>query len=133
MNCPACGHKITKPAPKKAVIEFAADSREMRAARFFFAEIKKDVPQHREPNWQAWAKSFDEMFRIDEYEPKQVKDVILFARADEFWSANILSPAKLREKFVTLLAKMASGKKKFFTKYDPDRQQASQPLPRKDE
>lgn len=105
MICPSCGHVIPKRAQKERDF-FADESREIKAARFFFAEIRKDVPEMKEPNWQAWAKDFDAMFRIDKYEAKQVKDVILFARADPFWSVNILSPKTLRKQFVKLLAKM---------------------------
>jgi len=106
MNCPVCGHNTPKRPSSQKNREFASDSREMRAARFLFAEIRKTVPEMKEPNWQGWARDFDAIFRIDKYEAKQVKDVILFARADSFWSVNILSPKTLRKQFVKLLAKM---------------------------
>src|SRR5690554_3072519 len=41
---------------------------------------------------------FDKLTRIDGYQPEQIQRAIEWARADDFWSSNFLSPAKLRNK-----------------------------------
>jgi hypothetical protein len=45
-----------------------------------------------------WADIIDKLIRIDGYQPEDIKTVINYFRADEFWSKNFLSPAKLRTK-----------------------------------
>lgn len=51
------------------------------------------------PTWQdKWAKTFDNMIRLDERTPEQIAAVCKWARAHDFWQANFLSPVKLRER-----------------------------------
>jgi hypothetical protein len=52
-----------------------------------------------------WAKDIDAMFRIDSRSPEQVQKVIEWCQQDPFWSQNILSGSKLREKYDTLVLK----------------------------
>ena len=42
--------------------------------------------------------TFDKLTRIDNYKSDEIKEAILWARNDDFWSANFLSPLKLRNK-----------------------------------
>ena len=41
---------------------------------------------------------FDKLTRIDGYQPEEIQKAIEWARADDFWSSNFLSPVKLRNK-----------------------------------
>lgn len=41
---------------------------------------------------------FDQLTRIDLYKINEIKDCIMWARGDQFWSSNFLSPLKLRNK-----------------------------------
>lgn len=41
---------------------------------------------------------FDKLIRIDGYTPENIKRAIEWARNDDFWSANFLSPLKLRNR-----------------------------------
>lgn len=51
------------------------------------------------PTWQAkWAKTFDDMIRLDARTPEQIAAVCKWARSHDFWQANFLSPIKLRER-----------------------------------
>lgn len=43
-------------------------------------------------------KTFDELIRLDKYSVDQIKSVIVFARQDDFWKKNFISPNKLRSK-----------------------------------
>lgn len=46
----------------------------------------------------AAADTFEKLGRIDRYTNEEIKNAIAWARADDFWSANFLSPCKLRSK-----------------------------------
>lgn len=95
------------PTRKRSVTpSFADDSQEMKAARYLFKKIRENNETAKEPNFQSWARAFDEIFRIDARDPRQVAAVIDFSQADEFWFKNILSPATLRKKFDALTVKM---------------------------
>jgi len=52
---------------------------------------------------QRWAKDIDLLIRKDGQQPLIVEEVMRFATADGFWGPNILSGAKLREKWDTLV------------------------------
>lgn len=78
---------------------FDEDSKELRSARYLFAKIRRNNPTAREPNWQAWARDFAPIYRIDKREPTAVKAIIDWCQDDSFWRAKVLSPANLREKF----------------------------------
>jgi len=64
-----------------------------------------------------WLVDMERIIRLDKYEPKQIQDVIVWCQADNFWSSNILSPKKLREKMGTLIIQMNSkGKVTYISK-----------------
>lgn len=49
------------------------------------------------PGWQAkWAKTYDDMIRLDGRTPEQIAAVCRWARSHDFWASNFLSPVKLR-------------------------------------
>ena len=49
-----------------------------------------------------WISDMDRLIRLDGRTPQQVEACIRWSQADEFWCANIKSPAKLRQQFDTL-------------------------------
>ncbi len=66
-------------------------------------------PKFKQPNLTAWAKHIDLMQRLDGREEADILSVIEWCQADSFWCSNILSTAKLREKFDQLYTKMRNG------------------------
>jgi Helix-turn-helix domain len=52
---------------------------------------------------QRWAKDIDKLIRLDGRSVEDVRSVILFSQASDFWCANIASGAKLRKQFDTLI------------------------------
>jgi hypothetical protein len=64
---------------------------------------------------ESWADCYDKMLRIDGRTKEQIKEVCRWARDDQFWRKNFLSPMKLREKkdgityFDQFVARMGSG------------------------
>jgi hypothetical protein len=104
----ACTNKNDKKKDSKI---FSSDSVEFRLAELLFALIRQRNPEHKAPNLQAWARHVDLMIRVDGRTPERIEQVIRWAGRDPFWSRNILSTAKLREKFDALTMKMGGPTK----------------------
>ena len=58
----------------------------------------------KEPNLQRWADDIRKMIEIDKRTEDQVSRMIDWSQKHVFWSANILSARKLREKYDTMAA-----------------------------
>ena len=98
-----------KPQKSKSAPEpLPEDSEPHRLAVLMRDTLKANVPTLKEPNLQAWARSFAVALRNDERmkEAAFVAEAIKWACSDGFWRANIQSPDKLRLKFDQLTAKM---------------------------
>ncbi len=51
---------------------------------------------------QKWANDINKIIRLDKRSENDIRDIIKYSQSDKFWQCNILSPAKLREKFDTI-------------------------------
>lgn len=71
------------------------------------AETDGEVSRPRDPNWTAWANEIRLMRTIDKRSHRQICDLFKRVQADTFWCRNVLSPAKLREKWDELTLKLA--------------------------
>lgn len=84
-----------------------------RAAKWLSEQIMERLPEQKaysEPDLQRWADDFRLMNTSDGYEWELIEKVLQYSQEDYFWSQNILSAAKFRKQFSTLLAKAkASG------------------------
>jgi len=103
----ACTNKNDKNEKKKK--EFSSELSEFRLAALLFELIRQRNPEHKAPDLQAWAKHVDLMMRVDGRTPERIEQVIRWCQSNSFWSKNILSTAKLREKFDTLVMNMGSA------------------------
>lgn len=83
-------------------------------------ELLQQICQNQEikkPNLQTWADDVRKMIEIDNRTEEQVKRMIHWSQKNDFWSTNILSAKKLREKYDTMAAqanrdfKKSSGKR----------------------
>lgn len=63
----------------------------------------------RKANPEAWANEFRLMREADGLSENAISNVLTWALADKFWSANIRSPAKLRKQFGQLSARMRAN------------------------
>ena len=93
---------------------FTEDSIEYKSSVFLIKKIlerdsKAKVPKT-EVDIQKWCSHIDYILRLDEREPSQLKEVLIYATSDPFWSSNILSTKKLRDKYSTMLLQMQSKK-----------------------
>jgi hypothetical protein len=89
---------------------FSPNSIEFRLANLLLQVILKRKPDFRKLNIQQWAKHIDAMIRLDKRTPEQIEGVIRWTQQDPFWQNNILSTAKLREKFDQLEMKKNASK-----------------------
>jgi hypothetical protein len=112
-TCPADVQHVStnKNDKKKDSKIFSSELSEFRLSELLFELIRQRNPEHKSPDLQAWARHVDLMIRIDGRPPERIEEVIRWAQRDPFWSKNILSTAKLREKFDALVMKMGGTAK----------------------
>ncbi|MFD1429746.1 replication protein [Lacticaseibacillus mingshuiensis] len=84
--------------------EYADDSPELIEATYLWKKIKSNNPEHRKPNLQPWANDIRKMHEIDKRPFDKIHRMIDWCQSDTFWQTNILSAAKLREKYDTMKA-----------------------------
>lgn len=72
------------------------------------AESDGEVTLPREPTWAAWANDIRLMRQRDGRSHRQICEMFGRANRDTFWRRNVLSPAKLREKWDELALKLAT-------------------------
>jgi hypothetical protein len=89
-----------KPPPREA-FELAEELK-----KFIESAIEKKIS----PNMKIWAKDMDLLLRKDGHTIQEIQAVMAWVFADNFWRCNILSPRKLREKFLQLLLKSREKK-----------------------
>lgn len=60
------------------------------------------------PKWDDWAEDIRKIRELDGRTTQQIDTIIKWAQNDNFWCSNILSPAKLRKQFNTLVVQMGN-------------------------
>lgn len=65
-------------------------------------------PSFKKPNLAKWANEIRLIREKDQRSLEDLQKVFIWANADSFWRANILSPAKLRKQFDTIKIQMSS-------------------------
>ncbi|MEM8100188.1 hypothetical protein Q4R58_17500 [Morganella morganii] len=106
--------RISKSSPRKVKPEAAVSSPkgdkwgtadDLKAAQWIFQLITRISPSAKKPNWSGWANDVRLMREQDNRTHSDICQMFKFANQDSFWKSNILSPAKLREKWTQLEAK----------------------------
>lgn len=77
-----------------------------------YKQIQIVIPSSKIPGWPDWANSIRLMRQQDSLSHKEICEVFQWANRDKFWCSNILSPAKLREKWQTLCAQRGQPNRK---------------------
>lgn len=108
-------------ADKRKEIYKEKNSVELRLAQLLLEEIRKRKPDFKQPNLRKWSVHIDRMIRLDKRKPERIEAIIKWCQADApkgengfSWQDNILSTAKLREKFDRLeltMNKSSPGRK----------------------
>lgn len=95
------------------------DSDSYILAKFFYKEILKNDPKRKEPNMQTWSDDIRKMIELDKRDKKEIGELMRWVQRDEFERANVLSPAKLRTRYTSLLLKMNSPRKSNVANFKP--------------
>ena len=97
--------------PKRS--KFSFSDNQMRFAKAVYEKVKVITPKMKEPNLESWANTARLLNEVDGADLNDVWKVFSWANADSFWSLNILSLAKLRDKYPDLSAKMKAASNSF--------------------
>ncbi|MCW9717363.1 helix-turn-helix domain-containing protein [Avibacterium sp. 21-599] len=109
INLPSSSEKISDGGVgKKSRFKFSDD--DMAAAQWIFGLILKLNPNTKKPPFESWANEIRLMRERDGRTHREICELFLWANQDSFWKANILSPAKLREKWDQLTVKKNNSK-----------------------
>ncbi len=87
---------------------FLSDSFEIGLAELLFSKISAFLESPKIPNFQNWAIQVDLMIRVDKRDPEDIRKMVewLYSSGPIFWRKNILSTAKLRDKWDRLKAEL---------------------------
>lgn len=95
--------EVQEERRKPAKREPSAD--DLALASRIFGLILDGNPTAKKPNLPAWADEIRLMREVDRRELPEIWSLFQWVRKDTFWRANVLSPAKLREKWDQLTEK----------------------------
>ena len=87
------------PPAQKGKRKFVYTDDDLRAANWIFGLIKNLSPNVKTPDFASWANEIRLMRERDGRSHKDICELFKWANQNEFWASNILSPAKLREKW----------------------------------
>lgn len=93
----------TKTSATSPTKKFSFTEMDLAMAKEMFARIQKLNPNHKQPNFEAWANDIRLLGERDGKSYPEIIDLFEWANQDRFWQANILSPRKLREKWDVLV------------------------------
>lgn len=79
---------------------------DLTAAEWMFKKVQIISPTAQEPTWSSWSNDIRLMRNALAVSHQEICEVFKWANADHFWQTNVMSPAKLREKWDTLKAQM---------------------------
>ncbi|WP_421692610.1 replication protein [Xenorhabdus bovienii] len=91
------------------------DADDLKAAEWIFQKVQVAKPNAKEPNWATWANDIRLMRQSDNRTHATICRLFKWANQDSFWYCNILSPAKLREKWDTLESQSEQPNRKQIT------------------
>ena len=101
---PVSNKDLVESKPQRSKFKFS--DVDYQFAEWVYSLVKKVAPSSKKPNFESWANTIRLMRELDKLTHDDISQVFTWANLDQFWSANILSAAKLREKFPQLQAKM---------------------------
>jgi phage replication O-like protein O len=79
---------------------------DLKAAQWIYSQVQKVTPSAKEPTWTDWSNTIRLLRQANETNHHEICAVFQWANNDHFWYSNVLSPAKLREKWDTLKLQM---------------------------
>lgn len=108
--------QITSDTSAKASEEVALDPKAESATHLLRGLILENdarakVPDPGSATWRTWVVDIHKINRLDGRDWQEIDRVIRWCQSDPFWKSNILSPAKLRKQFTTLMLKSQGGRR----------------------
>jgi hypothetical protein len=97
-------NSLVEEKPQRSKFKFS--DVDYQCAEWVYSLVTKVAPASKKPNFENWANTIRLMRELDKLTHDDISQVFTWANQDQFWSVNILSVAKLREKFPQLQAKM---------------------------
>lgn len=91
------GDKVEKRKARRA------NEEDYRCANFLYGALLDVNKEAKAPKMDTWAEDIRLMREIDKRSHEGIKSLFRFAKSDPFWSPNIQSPGKLREKWDVLI------------------------------
>lgn len=104
INTTSSNKKTPRPKHKKRVYDKESDY--YKLSEFFISQIKKNNPNFKDPNIQKWSDDFRRIVEVDHRDKHEVAVLIKWVQKDSFWMANVLSPAKLKKQYDSLIMRM---------------------------
>lgn len=96
---------------------------DLKAAEWIFSRVRIVAPTARQPNWPSWSNDIRLIRNALGVTHHEICEVFRWANGDHFWQTNVMSPAKLREKWDTLRAQMNQPNR---NRHEPQQQQPAQ-------
>jgi len=84
---------------------------DIELSNFFYSIILALNPKHKKPNFQIWAKDISNIISKSNRSHSELKELIVFSNASEYWQSIILSPEKLRKHIDTLTIQSNQSKR----------------------
>lgn len=89
--------KTTKKANQRKLTNREISPEGIQFAQWFKSSLPESV--NLKANWQqSFAETYDQLVRLDNRDPEQIRVVSRWARTDLFWKSNFMSPSKLRDR-----------------------------------
>ncbi|EPP1735188.1 replication protein, partial [Escherichia coli] len=85
---------------------------DLRCAEWISVMVETIRPSAINRNMTSWANDVRMMRSLDNRSYREICELFKWASSDAFWCSNILSPAKLREKWDTLAIQRDAGGRK---------------------
>lgn len=96
---------VEEKSSTKKMAKFSYSDDHFRFAELMFDRVADVMPKTKKPNLEKWANDIRLINQRDKIELRELWNVFVWANNDGFWKTNILSPAKLREKYPQLEVK----------------------------
>jgi predicted phage replisome organizer len=90
--------------------KYESDSTEYQLAQRLYNRILENSPDYKEPDFHLWADHVRLMMERDNRTSEQIAWLIDWVQQDSFWMTNILSTAKLRQKWDQLVMQMKQSR-----------------------
>jgi len=81
---------------------------DMELAKFFYELISKNIENPKKPSFNSWANDIRLMREQDKREPSDIRGLMVWVQADDFWKSNVMSTKSLRKSWDRLMMKRKS-------------------------